>query len=203
LIAQLLFHDQTAVAWFIVAAYLAAAASAFVAAGNSPVARERRFWLSTAALLLLLGLNKQLDLQSFLTDAGRSLARHEGWYGQRRLVQEAFILLLAAGAACSVVLLAHLLRRSATSVRLAAFGIVLLFGFVVMRAASFHHMDYWVTRTVAGVRSGWWLELAGIGIVAASALTARERRARSAVTSGTLDGPADYAPESNDGAQGG
>ena len=52
----------------------------------------------------------------------------------------------------------------------AAIGLVLLFAFIVMRAASFHHMDKWVTRNVAGMRSGWWLELLGITVTGLSAI---------------------------------
>ena len=29
-------------------------------------------------------------------------------------------------------------------------------------------MDIWVTRNVAGMRSGWWLELAGIVVIGLS-----------------------------------
>ena len=73
--------------------------------------------------------------------------------------------------------------------------VCLLSAFIVVRAASFHHMDVWVTADVEGMRTGWWLEIAGIFVIAGSAL----RYSRDA---GTLDRPADYAPEANDGAQG-
>ena len=61
------------------------------------------------------------------------------------------------------------------AVKSAAVGIVLLFTFVVMRAGSFHHLDNWVTINVAGMRSGWWLELAGIAMIGLSALVFRVR----------------------------
>ena len=55
----------------------------------------------------------------------------------------------------------------------AAVGIGLLMVFIFMRAASFHHIDDWVTINIAGLRSGWWLELAGIAVMGLSALAYR------------------------------
>jgi hypothetical protein len=195
LIAQMLIHDSSPFAWLVVVAYLAGAIACGWAARLTLLDRDRRFWAGTAMLLVLLGLNKQLDLQTLLTHVGRWMAEQEGWYGSRRLVQAAFLVALAAAAFLSLGALSAWLRRSAILVKLAAFGIVLLFGFILLRAASFHHMDLWVTQNDGGIRRGWWLELAGILIIAGSALIHGGRR-------GTLDQPADYAPEAEDGAQG-
>ena len=195
-IAQMLIHDASPLAWVIVAGYFAGAVACAWAARAAPVGRDRRFWAGTAVLLFLLGLNKQLDLQTYLTEAGRWMAHREGWYGARRLVQAAFIVVLGAAAIGTIAALSAWLRRSASSVKVAALGIVLLFGFVVLRAASFHHMDFFVTKGIGGIRSGWLLELAGIAVIAAGAFVYASRR------TGTLDGAADYARETSDGAQG-
>lgn len=163
-------HDLSVLAWFITAAYFAAAFLAFRSARTSGDARDRLFWIGCAALLVLLGLNKQLDLQGYVTTAGRSLARQEGWFEYRRLVQAAFIATLCIGAAAALAILAAWLRRSVAAIKVAALGIVLLLTFILWRAASFHHMDVWVTRNIAGMRSGWWLELAGIAVITLSAI---------------------------------
>ena len=168
-------HDLSVLAWFITAAYFAAAFLAFGAARGGGNERDRMFWMVCAALLLLLGLNKQLDLQGCITTAGRSLARQEGWFEYRRLVQAAFIVTLCVAAAATLAILGTWLRRSVAAVKVAALGIVLLFAFILWRAASFHHMDVWVTRDVAGMRSGWWLELAGIVAIGLSAIAYRSR----------------------------
>ena len=66
------------------------------------------------------------------------------------------------------------MRRPGTRpARTAAGGIALLFIFILLRAASFHHIDDWVTVDVRGLRSGWWLELVGIVVIAISALAHR------------------------------
>jgi hypothetical protein len=174
LISAILINDRSTTAWVIVALYFIGAAAAFWAS-RSGRKKDRRFWVCTAGLLALLGLNKELDLQTYLTDAGRMLAHSEGWYDYRRLVQGVFLLALAVALAISIVALVRWLRRSPLPVKAAALGIVLLFAFIVMRAGSFHHIDRWVTVSMAGLRRGWWLEIAGIAVIASSAIAYRMR----------------------------
>lgn len=162
-------HDTSTLAWLITAAYFGAAVLAFAARRRAKDHRDRTFWTGCSALLALLGLNKQLDLQGYITSAGRFLARQEGWFSERRLVQETFIVILCIAALASLAFLALWLRRSSAVVRIAGLGLVLLFTFILWRAASFHHMDIWVTHEIAGMRSGWWLELSGILVVGLSA----------------------------------
>lgn len=174
-----MFAHDSPVAWFIVAAYFCGAAVAFVASRAASDRRETIFWLGCALLLILLGLNKQLDFQSVITNVGRTLAHEEGWFEYRRLVQAVFVIALGAGASGAMLVLWLWLRRSSRPVKVAASGLVLLLAFIVLRAASFHHMDAWVTTDVAGMRSGWWLELAGILVIGASAFAySRGNRAR-------------------------
>jgi glucan phosphoethanolaminetransferase (alkaline phosphatase superfamily) len=172
-----LFNDRTAFAWVVVVFYFVGAAAALWAA-NSADSRERRFWLATGILLILLGLNKELDLQNLLTQSVRAAVRELGLYEQRRLMQGAFLLLLTVAGLVAAFVLGVWLRRSSKPAKAAAAGLVLLFAFVVMRAASFHHIDHWVTIDVAGLRSGWWLEIAGIAVIGISALTRGRTRLR-------------------------
>ena len=169
------FHDPSGFAWFIVAAYFAGALAAFAASRSG---NDARFWLGVSLLLLLLGLNKELDLQSLLTEVGRNLTKAIGIYEQRRLLQGLFLLLLAGAAAFAVLRLTRMLRRSSAPTRAAAVGIAILLAFILLRAASFHHIDDWVTVDVRGLRGGWWLELAGIVVITLSALAYRAESKR-------------------------
>jgi hypothetical protein len=170
-----LVHDPGPLAWIVVAAYAAGALLAFAAASRAR-ARERSFWLATAVVLVLLGINKQLDLQTDLTQAGRFLARSEGWYRSRKIAQGVFILAIAVGAAACGALLWGWLRDAASSVKAAALGVVVLLAFIFVRAASFHHIDYWIAINIAGMRSGWWLELLGVAIIGGAAAKYRGER---------------------------
>src|SRR3954468_15751872 len=72
--------DPTLLGWTTVVAYFAAA----LACGRTAAAKGGRptpFWSLLSLLLVFLGFNKQLDLQSVLTEIGRRLAREQGWYG--------------------------------------------------------------------------------------------------------------------------
>src|SRR5579862_622210 len=88
--------DPTVIGWVTVAAYFLAACLSFRAAWRSPRARRgwsgpRLFWGLFTVALVLLGINKQLDLQTWFTLFFKQVALHEGWYERRRPVQAAFI----------------------------------------------------------------------------------------------------------------
>ena len=92
--------DPTIGGWVTVALYLLASFSCWTSARkirlkDARCLQERRAWRCISALFLALGINKQLDLQTALTETGRVLAHYQGWYAQRQLVQLAFIALVA------------------------------------------------------------------------------------------------------------
>lgn len=175
--------DPTPMGWITVLAYLAASALAFRAfalrpaaspndatAGSSKATQLRRlrwFWLLAAVVLLVLGINKQLDLQTWFTQTLRDLSHAQGWYGARRRYQLAFILAVLISGAAATGLIAYALRRVLHRVRGAVVGLGLVVAFVVMRAASFHSFD-WLIMT-GPIRLNWVLELSGILLLGTSA----------------------------------
>jgi hypothetical protein len=72
---------------------------------------------------------------------------------------------MAVASTVVAALLWRSLRQASSSAKVAAMGLVILLAFIFVRAASFHHIDYWVTIPVAGLRSGWWLELLAIAVI--------------------------------------
>jgi hypothetical protein len=159
-------------------ATLGAALAALAAAGVArrapfPAAsrtRERAFWCLLALALALYALNKQLDLQTFVTATGRCMARAQGWYAERRGVQRDFVLALLAAAGLAGLLLLLWLRGTLARSGPALAGLVLLGGFVAVRAASIHHMDVALRAEVFSIRLWRLWELGAIALVLFAAL---------------------------------
>lgn len=178
--------DPTVMGWVTVGAYLATTYLCFRAfrscrfGADKLRAINRReagfqtklslFWLGLSALMLALGINKQLDLQTLFTEIARDMAQAQGWYEERHRYQVLFIIGIAVAGAGLGALLAYLYRHVARRIWLALVGICGLVAFIVIRAASFHHVDLLL---VAGpVHLNWVLELGGISLVGLSAYRA-------------------------------
>jgi hypothetical protein len=162
--------DPTVAGWLTVALYLVTSVTCWILARKPALAdarssRERRAWRSFSVLFLFLGINKQLNLQTALTEAGRIFAHYQGWYEQRQLVQLAFIALIAVIGLISAVTLLIWVRDAAVSTWLALIGTTLVIGYELIRAASFHHVDRFIGRTILGFRWNWILEMGGIALV--------------------------------------
>jgi hypothetical protein len=130
------------------------------------VERVPALWAGLSLMLLLLGINKQLDLQSLLTELGRIAARDQGWYEGRRTVQVVFILLLVVAGAWLLRALWQFSRAHLPDLRLALLGALGLVCFVAIRAASFHHVDLLIGTEIAGIDLNAWLENGAIGCIA-------------------------------------
>jgi hypothetical protein len=63
-------------------------------------------------LFLALGINKQLDLQTALTELGRVLAYDQGWYEERQTVQVWFIVGVAITCITTAIILLIWARKS-------------------------------------------------------------------------------------------
>ena len=175
--------DASFMGWLTVAAYGSTAVLCLVAAlkggagasgDESGGARsQRRLWLGISAVMFLLCLNKQLDLQSLLTNIGRIVAKRGGWYDGRRTIQFWFV--VAVGLA-GVAAFLYLVRKTRSIFRGRAWlllGLSMLLLFVVMRAASFHHVGEFLEKRVLGLKMNWLLELGSIALVAISAVRVR------------------------------
>jgi len=143
--------------------------NAAMASTRHGLKKEASFWLLFTGFLLFLGINKQLDLQTWLTLFGRHLAEDEGWYAQRRGVQAAFVALIAMLGASGLIALWRWGKRDVRHYRLALCGGVFLACFIVIRAASFHYVDQMLALRFSNVTVNCTLELGGIFCVAIAA----------------------------------
>ena len=128
------------------------------------------FWGLLAAIFVFLGFNKQVDLQTWLTEVGRRIAQAQGWYDQRRAVQTVFVCVVAGSGLLALGVLLRFTRDLLPRHVLAFVGMVFLGCFLFTRAGSFHGIDEVLSRPFLGIRVRWALELAGIVCVAVSAL---------------------------------
>lgn len=160
--------DPTLMGWLTVVLYAAAAWQCYrlATAHSSRLGRsEVTLWWLLALGLVALGINKQLDLQTALTEIGRMVAFQEGWYERRREVQVVFIYGVAALAGCATMVLAFLARKAPMATIVAIAGSVFVLAFVAIRAASFHHFDRFIGSEFVGYRMNWILEIGGICII--------------------------------------
>ena len=160
-----------------VAAYLATALLCCCCAQRESPGGRRAFWLGVTAVMVFLGVNKQLDLQSWLTQTGRDLAHAQGWYAYRHAVQAGFIVALTLGGLSFLLWLRRATRNLGGEIRWAFLGLVLVIAFVFVRAASFHHVDRLLYFELGGLRISWILELGGIGCVALASVMRLRRLA--------------------------
>lgn len=193
---QLGIGDPSPLGWFTAFAYAATALMCLIRflrnrsqrdCEGIASASERRFWFGLFVGLLLLGINKQLDLQTALTQVGRDLALQQGWYDQRRAVQFWFVVVIGLSGVISLGVLVGMLRGAVRRHFLAVIGLVFLFCFVVVRAASFHHIDEYLHLQTLGLPMNAVLELGGIGCVFVSATLPFFRKTNAAYVRNTTE----------------
>jgi hypothetical protein len=179
--------DPTFVGWLTVVLYLLTAwfswqNSRLLTFRDLKMRREVAIWRVIAVLFLFLGINKQLDLQTAFTEFGRVVAHAQGWYDRRIGVQIAFIEIIALVCGLASLLLAVQNVRTRWPNWLAVFGTILVLGYVVIRAASFHHIDWFIHQRLLGIKWNWILEVGGISLVLYDAV----RRYRSVAPGGRI-----------------
>lgn len=167
--------DPSVAGWLTVVLYAAAAWTTWrllrdwEALSPGAALHEDWFWKMLLIGLVLLGINKQLDLQSALTEIGRMLADQQGWYENRRQVQIAFIVGIAIMGVTVLGATLNLTWGAPSATFWALLGSTGLLVFVVIRAASFHHIDEMLGKDISGLRINWLLEMSMLLVIIASA----------------------------------
>ena|ERR1051326_8710361 len=164
--------DPTVIGWLTVVAYFIATVfcwKATLAAKKQKRDKEALFWLLFTSFLLCLGINKQLDLQTWFTLFGKHLAEQEGWYGERRIFQAVFIAMVTLVAVAGWIICWRLARKTVRHYGLALTGGMFLACFILIRAASFHYVDQMLGLKLHYFTLNSFLELGGILCVAMAA----------------------------------
>jgi hypothetical protein len=160
------------VRWVTAFAYLTAALLSYRAIrlhAKTPPSDERRllvtFWVVVFCAMTLLGVNRALDLESWLTAFARDLAQAGRWYEQRGVFQAVFVAIVSLAGFAISVSAALIIRPIIWRVLEAVAGLGFLVTFVLVRASSWHWVDF-----LLGSGRNWVLELGGIALVSLSAL---------------------------------
>jgi hypothetical protein len=164
--------DSSWIGWATVGAYVWVAvltARAARAAWRTRDPDRLVLWGVLTCLFAALGVNKQLDLQTLLSQLGRDWARSQHWYDARRTVQFAFIVVLGLLTLGALSWLVRSTRALGAPPRLAALGTTLLGAFILIRATSFHHVDALLGLSLGDVTLSACLELSGIALVGVAA----------------------------------
>ena len=165
--------DPSVLGWFTVFCYFAAGLLCLRASNRD--ASAKNLWRALGLALAVLGINKQMDLQTLLTQIGRDFARSEDWYDQRRELQRIFVGAIVFASISGAMAAIWLFKSRSRAFRVASIGFVSLAGFVCIRAASFHHVDYFLKRSVLGARFNWIIEVGSIALIGFAAAGARRQ----------------------------
>jgi len=169
--------DSSSLAWLTVIAYLIAAALCAGAAlraerifRDAYTRQHRLIWGLLALGMLLLGLNKQLDLQTWFTATIKNIAWMGGWYETGRAMQVWFIGALAlVGLVVGAGLLWYM-RRVWRHYWLLSLGVLFIARFVVVRAAGFYGVELpRLSQFTGGFQINWLLEFLGAAVIAFAA----------------------------------
>jgi hypothetical protein len=171
-----LVGDPTLVGWTTFALYLVAAFFSFQAATAS---RSRaalaagRVWNWIAIVLLVLGLNKQLDLQSWIIHSAGRIAQKEQLYQYRRALHAVFFAGLVVVIGAAVFRWSEKLKQFARALPKAATGCALVGAYILIRAASIDQVDQMLGFDLERVPSLWLLEVGGLALIIVEARSLR------------------------------
>lgn len=170
----LAFHDAGRAAWTIVGGYALAAVLCGLAVYHQRGRPGQNFWVGTVLVVIAFGVNKQLDLQTWLTFLGRQFAQREGWYVQRRGVEITALFAFGGLLIAAAAWFRRYASRHLAGVATAIAGLAALGAYAALRAATFYHVDLEPEGVIAGVPARDLIEFSGTILVAIGAWQSRK-----------------------------
>ena len=174
--------DPTALGWTTTAGYLLSAFSCGIAGRRrntrADLASERPFWMMLSVAMLLLGINKQLDLQTWLWLAARSAMRDMGWYEQRIWLQLSLTIFVAFSGVAVIAMRWGLSRKLHRQSKVALAGMTFLCAFVLSRTMSIRRVDRFLASGVGKTNLNHVVEFLGVCIVLTPSVSTYVQRLR-------------------------
>ena len=132
--------------------------------------QHRLIWGLLSLVMLFLGINKELDLQTWFTNTIKELAWMGGWYEVGQTMQVWFIGGLALVGSIVGVGMLWYMRHVWRHYWLLSLGILFIARFVVVRAAGFYGVEIpRLSQFTGGIQINWLLELLGASVIALAA----------------------------------
>lgn len=175
---DLRFGDPTLLGWLTFAFYLIAAAGCLACVpfarrifGEGKARVHQFIWLGLAAFLFFLGINKQLDLQSWFTAVVKAIAWEQGWYEDGQRAQVYFLAGVGLVGFTAVASLGWLVRRSWRRYLFIFLGLLVILRFILVRIATFYAISLpELSQFTGGFRINAALELIGAAVITLTAL---------------------------------
>lgn len=170
--------DPSLLGWLTFAFYLVAAVTCLVCAIFAkrifPAQNSRAhtiIWLGLAFFLTFLGINKQLDLQSWFTAVIKTIAWEQGWYEFGQRAQILFLAGFGLVGLVAIVALIWLVRRYWRRYFFIFLGLLFILRFIFVRIATFYGISLpELSQFTGGIRVNSVLELAGATVIMLTAL---------------------------------
>lgn len=159
--------DPHLLGWITAVCYLFAAVLTFLIVKRvddfyTEAGKSRAFWLGLTVLLVFLGLNKQLDLQTYLSAMVKCHAILSGWYEHRQEFKLIFVMVIAAVFLMLLIFILSFFGENLSKDKFAIAGIVFLLGFILIHASYFYYFDMPVINKFYETGLNWVLEFIGI-----------------------------------------
>jgi hypothetical protein len=117
--------------------------------------------------MFFLGVNKQLDIQSWFTAVIKTIAYVQGWYEFGQRAQVVFIAGMAVVSIFGLVICVWFFRHVWRQYWLLGIGLLFIVRFVIVRAATFYGVSLpELSRFTGGFRITWMLEFLGAIVIA-------------------------------------
>jgi hypothetical protein len=136
-------------------------------AGRAALARSRRrFWMVLAALVFLLGLTRQLDIQALLSELARKLLSLEGQYDTRAGLQLALVIAIGIFGMIGLGSALITFRRAEATVLTATAAAAILLVLTLIRLISLHDVDRFLGQGVPHARINNVIEIGALIVIA-------------------------------------